>query len=58
MQFLKELFCVHLVKTKDLRLNPESTGDYDRVMWPCSKCGKVFKANCGLDIGKNWNFDR
>ncbi len=21
-----------------------------RVMWPCSKCGKVFYAHCGLDI--------
>ena len=21
-----------------------------RVEWPCAKCGKVFRAHCGLDI--------
>ena len=22
----------------------------ERVEWPCAKCGKVFRAHCGLDI--------
>jgi hypothetical protein len=25
-----------------------------RVSCPCSKCGKVFYAHCGLDITGNW----
>ena len=29
-----------------------------RVRWPCSKCGKVFYAHCGLDIGHEGNIIR
>jgi hypothetical protein len=27
-----------------------------RVVWPCSKCGKVFYAHCGLDISPKHGF--
>jgi hypothetical protein len=29
-----------------------------RVKWPCSKCGKVFYAHCGLDIAHEGNIVR
>ena len=29
-----------------------------RVRWPCAKCGKVFYAHCGLDIGHEGNIIR
>ena len=25
-----------------------------RVKWPCSKCGKIFYAHCGLDISPEY----
>lgn len=46
---LKQRLCSHKFATEDL----EQTGSYDpahRVVWPCSQCGKRFKAHCGLDI--------
>lgn len=28
----------------------------ERVEWPCCKCGKVFRAHCGLDITPKHGF--
>lgn len=30
----------------------------ERVEWPCCKCGKVFRAHCGLDISPKHGFIR
>lgn len=30
----------------------------ERVEWPCCKCGKVFRAHCGLDISPEHGFIR
>ena len=46
---LKQKFCYHMLYTKDMQLN-ETAGHYNRITWPCHKCGKVFSAHCGLDI--------
>ena len=46
---VKVRICKHEFTLSDLKMvNPD--GGSDRVQWPCSKCGKVFKAHCGLDI--------
>lgn len=46
----KQRWCSHRFAIEDLTMvNRESTGK-DRVRWPCDKCGKVFHAQCGLDI--------
>ena len=48
--------CEHVFMLEDLRMiNPDSTGA-DRVEWACDKCGKVFKAQCGLDITPTHGF--
>jgi hypothetical protein len=44
---LKQRFCTHMFDINELVGRPTPDGD---VTWPCSKCGKVFKAHCGLDI--------
>ena len=42
--------CKHRFDISAIQLvNPDSEGK-DRVEWPCSECGKVFNAQCGLDI--------
>jgi len=47
---LKQHFCNHRFAIQDLKLiNADSDGN-DRVSWACDKCGKVFNAQCGLDI--------
>lgn len=46
LSFLNKLFCSHVVLGNDLG-ERDSDG---MVKWPCSKCGKVFKADCGLHI--------
>jgi hypothetical protein len=43
---LRQLFCSHRFDLRDLWPRNE-TGN---VRWPCWKCDKVFKAECGLDI--------
>ena len=47
---LKQRFCSHRFAMEDLTMvNRDSEGN-DRVSWACDKCGKVFRAQCGLDI--------
>ncbi len=47
---LRQRFCSHSFALEDLTMvNRDSPGN-DRVKWPCDKCGKVFWAQCGLDI--------
>ena len=47
---VKQRFCSHRFAIEDLTMvNRASAGD-DRVSWSCSKCGKMFRAQCGLDI--------
>ena len=46
MRWLRQRFCKHLFVGLDLQ-GRDLTG---RVTWPCSKCGKVFRAECGLDV--------
>jgi hypothetical protein len=43
---LSKSFCRHRFDYIDLWSRDE-TGD---VRWPCWKCGRIFKAECGLDI--------
>lgn len=47
---LKQWRCKHSFYLEDLTRHPELEETNQRVSWACHKCGKVFKANCGLDI--------
>ena len=50
LEILKQRWCSHRFAIEDLTMvNRESAGK-DRVRWNCDKCGKVFRAQCGLDI--------
>jgi hypothetical protein len=53
MKFLTNLFsgfrqrtCQHFFKVKDMQFRDEN----GQVKWKCSKCGKLFIEECGLDI--------
>jgi hypothetical protein len=48
-QWMKRKLCSHEFSLSDLKTVNNLGGD-DRVAWPCRKCGKVFRAHCGLDI--------
>lgn len=43
----KQFWCNHCFDYDDLVgcISPD-----DDVIWPCWKCGKVFKHTCGLDV--------
>lgn len=50
LELLKQRWCSHRFAIEDLTMvNRDSDGE-DRVRWHCDKCGKVFRAQCGLDI--------
>lgn len=46
---LRKMICMHKFSLKDLK---ERNSD-GNVTWHCFKCGKLFIAECGLDILKN-----
>jgi hypothetical protein len=47
---IRQRLCSHRFALEDLTMvNRDSPGN-DRVRWNCDKCGKVFRAQCGLDI--------
>ncbi len=46
---LKKWRCHHEFAIEDLKIVNEQ-GWGDRVAWECAKCGKLFRAHCGLDI--------
>jgi hypothetical protein len=50
VQKLKRRFCSHSFAIEDLEMVNRDSDGADRVAWPCSKCSKVFRAHCGLDI--------
>lgn len=63
----RHLECKHRFAIQDLTLIGDSDST-ERVSWACWKCGKVFKAKCGLDVYKHgiadnskgetkWNLD-
>ena len=46
----RQLFCSHRFAIDDLvMVNRDSDGE-DRIAWACDKCGRVFRAHCGLSI--------
>ena len=47
---LKQHFCAHRFALDDLTMVNKDSSGADRVSWPCDKCGKMFRAQCGLDI--------
>lgn len=47
---LKQYWCNHGFYIEDLTRHPEFENTDQRVSWSCYKCGKLFKAHCGLDI--------
>lgn len=47
---LKQKVCSHAFAINDLKKTGKDEDSKERVSWPCVKCGKVFLANCGLDI--------
>ncbi len=47
--FIKRALCLHRFIVSDLH-TVEGAPSHKRVAWPCCKCGKVFRAHCGLDI--------
>lgn len=50
LERLKQRWCSHRFAIDDLTMvNRESDGE-DRVRWHCDKCGRIFRAQCGLDI--------
>ena len=48
ISFFRQRFCSHVFILADLHIINFDGGE--RVSWSCAKCGKVFKAHCGLDI--------
>ena len=46
---LRKIICMHKFYLNDLQ-ERDNNGN---VTWSCFKCGKVFVAECGLDILKN-----
>lgn len=49
LSYIMKKICRHEFAIEDLKMvNPD--GVDDRVMWPCAKCGKEFRAHCGLNI--------
>lgn len=56
MNWIKSIFkkpCIHFFKVEDMGHRDE-TG---YLKWPCSKCGKVFYEECGLDVLKHGRCD-
>ncbi len=49
-RWLRRRFCSHSFAIEDLEMVNRDSDGADRVAWPCAKCGKVFRAHCGLDI--------
>lgn len=49
LSYFKKKMCSHEFAIEDLKM-VNYDGAEDRVMWPCAKCGKEFRAHCGLDI--------
>ena len=49
--------CKHRFALQDLRRISDDEDSHERVAWECWKCGKEFKANCGLDIYKHGTAD-
>lgn len=47
--WVRQRACRHRFAMEDLA-TVNDDGGADRVAWPCDKCGKVFRAHCGLDI--------
>ena len=47
---LRQRLCSHSFAIEDLEMVNRNSDGADRVAWPCDKCGKVFRAHCGLDI--------
>lgn len=50
---IKQKFCNHNFNIRQLEM-VNRDGLNDRVKWPCAKCGKVFRAHCGLDISPKY----
>ena len=48
-------FDAHMKWHQSLYTGPWYT---ERVEWSCAKCGKVFRAHCGLDISPKHGFIR
>ena len=46
----KQGLCKHRFALEDLHKTGDGEDSPTRVEWACDKCGKVFKAHCGLDI--------
>lgn len=42
----RPLSCIHEFRGRDIQYRNEQ----GTVKWPCDKCGKMFEAECGLDI--------
>jgi len=47
-RFLRPKRCIHKFRPVDLKMIAKDGPE--RVEWPCCKCGKIFRAHCGLDI--------
>ena len=60
LSFFKTKTCKHEFRGKDMQPR-DNDGN---VSWACYKCGKVFVAECGLDVLKNgkcigeWGFSK
>ena len=50
---IKQKTCKHKFDIRHLEM-VNRNGLNDRVKWPCAKCGKVFRAHCGLDISPKY----
>lgn len=49
--------CKHRFALQDMRRTSDDEDSNERITWACWKCGKEFKANCGLDILKHGTAD-
>lgn len=51
---LRPLLCKHRFAMEDLEMVNRDSEGADRIAWPCAKCGRVFRAHCGLDISPKY----
>lgn len=49
--------CKHRFALQDMKRISDDEDSPERISWACWKCGKEFRANCGLDIYRHGGAD-
>lgn len=53
-QSLRQAGCSHVCSLYDMSSTGPPTDPNRVVSAPCRKCGKILKADCGLNLGCSW----